>query len=158
MRKWRVIIWSMIAVAIIVCSGVISGCQKPDTGTGKTGSTLGSDVGTGKIAGVVTDSEISLPKGAAAQKYQGASISIHQAVEAGTYKLAEGLPEMKNYDVGDLVREVTSGKDGYWEVELPSGKYFIRAFLGERVYSGDIFVKVKKGETVKLDIKLISGV
>jgi len=159
MRKWRVIIWSMIAVAIIVCSGVISGCQKPDTGTGKTGSTPGVDVGTGKIAGVVTDSEISLPKGAAAQKYQGASITICKAVATGGYsQLCGSCPKIPTYDVGEIVVEVISGKDGYWEVELPSGKYFIRAFLGERVYSGDIFVKVKKGETVKLDIKLISGV
>jgi len=159
-RKWRVPSWSMIPMLALVLTGVITGCQSPDAGTGtQDSSTSGSDAGTGKIAGVVTDSEVSLPEGATAQKYQGASITICKAVATGGYsQLCGSCPKIPTYDVGEIVVEVTSGKDGYWEAELPAGKYFIRAFLGEKVYSGNIFVEVKKGETVKLDIELISGV
>jgi hypothetical protein len=159
-RKWRVTIWSIIAVLILAFTGVIPGCQNPDTMTGKPGtSTPGGEVGTGKIAGIVTDSEVSLPEGTAAQTYQGASITILKAVATGGYsQLCGSCPKIPSYDVGEIAVKLTSGKDGHWEVELPAGKYFIRAFLGERTYSGDIFVEVMKGETLKLDIKLISGV
>lgn len=159
-RKWRVTIWSIVAVLVLVITASIPGCQNPDTGAGKPGSsTPVVDVGTGKIAGVVTDSEVSLPEGAAAQTYQGASITILKAVATGGYsQLCGDCPKIPSYDVGEIAVELKSGKDGRWEVELPAGKYFIRAFLGERTYSGDIFVEVIKGETVKLDIKLISGV
>jgi len=160
MRKWRVTAWSIIATLALVTSAVITGCQSPDAGTGARDSlTSGSGEGTGKIAGVVTDSEVSLPEGAAAQKYQGASITVCKAVATGGYsQLCGSCPKIPAYDVGEIVVEVTSGKDGYWEAELPAGKYFVRAILGERTYSGDIFIEVIKGETVKLDIKLISGV
>jgi len=160
MRKCRVTSWSIIAILTIAFAGVISGCQNPDSGAGKPGlSTPGGAAGTGKIAGVVTDSEVSLPAGVAAQRYQGASIKILKAVATGGYsQLCGSCPKIPSYDKGEVVVETISGKDGQWEVELPAGKYFIRAFLGERTYSGDIFVEVMKGQTIKLDIKLISGV
>jgi len=160
MRKWRVTAWSIIATLALFTSTLITSCQSPDAGTGARDSlTSGSGEGTGKIAGVVIDSEVSLPEGTAAQKYPCVTIKILKAVATGGFSQAcESCPKIPSYDAGEIVVEVISGNDGLWEVELPAGKFFIRAFLGEKIYSGDILVEVIKGKTVKLDIKLIHGV
>ena len=144
--------WGLFVVLAIFLSVMIPGCRNSDN------SISGSGPGTGKIGGVVTDHEQYLPQGQAAKTYQGASIKIYKSVEAGIYKTGEDYPEMKNYSVGDFVKEVASGKDGVWEVELPAGKYFVRSFLGEKTYSGDIGIEVIKDKVVKVDIKLIPGI
>ena len=54
--------------------------------------------------------------------------------------------------------EVKSDSSGKWQVELPAGMYFIRAFYGERSYSGDILKKVKDGATSEVTLKLIHGI
>jgi hypothetical protein len=138
-------VFSSVFVLLLLSIGIVTSCCAPDTGVGK-------------VSGVVTDDERYLPQGTKAQTYEGASISIYKAVEAGTYKLSEGAPVTKNFELGDPVKQVVSGKGGAWEAELPAGKYFIRAFVGKQSHSGDILVEVIKGSTVKLDIKLISGV
>jgi hypothetical protein len=92
------------------------------------------------------------------RKYGGTLIQIHQAVESGTYKLAAGFPERKLYDTGEKVAEMKTGSDGQFQVELPIGAYFIRAFYGQSSHSGDLFIELKKGETKRIGIGLIHGV
>jgi len=79
-------------------------------------------------------------------------------VEAGTYKLGEGQPEYINYNVGEMVTEVKSGEDGYWQVDLEPGNYFIRAFYGVSSYSGNMLVEVEEGNVTNLNLELIHGI
>lgn len=114
--------------------------------------------GKGRITGVVRDNEEHLAPGSSPQTYEGALIQIYKAAEAGRYRLAEGELEQIDYEAGELVAEVKSGKSGRWEVELEPGKYFIRASYGDASYSDDILVEVEQGKVKKLDLELIHGV
>jgi len=114
--------------------------------------------GKGRVTGVVRDNEEHLAPGSSPQTYEGALIQVYEAVEAGRYRLAEGEPEQIAYDSGELVAEVKSGRDGYWQVDLAPGKYFIQAFYGDASYSEDILIEVRSGESRTLDLLLIHGV
>ncbi len=158
MKRWVVIGSVITLVTVLVCGGVACWWLSPgDLGTDDL-DRLGLEPGKGRVIGVVTDKKEFLPPGATLQTYEGASISVCEAVQAGTYKLSEEEPERINYDVGEMVAEVKSGEDGYWQVDLDPGRYFIRAFYGERSYTGDIFIEVKEGEVEHLSLELIHGV
>jgi len=158
MKRWMVRVSAIILVAVLACVGLVSCCLWPrDLGTDDL-DRLGLDPGKGRVIGIVVDKDEFLPEGATPQTYEGASIVINKAVEAGTYKLSEEEPECINYEVGEMVTEVKSGEDGCWQVNLDPGKYFIRAFYGESSCSGDILVEVEEGNVIHLSLELIHGV
>ena len=142
-----------VILLLIVSGAAAVSCQEPNPD-----DTTNLKPGMGRISGVVTDDTEQLPEGTAVETYEGASIRVHQAVEAGRYRLAEGEPERIDYEAGELVTEVKSGEDGYWQVDLEPGRYFVRAFYGTDSYSGDILIEVGSGDVITLDLKLIHGV
>lgn len=158
MKRWVVMLSSVILVGVLAYVGIVLWSARPkDLGTDDL-HRLGLDPGKGRVIGIVTDKEEFLPQGTTPQTYEGASIRIHKAVQAGTYKLSEEEPERILYEVGEIVAEVKSGKDGHWQVDLEPGKYFIRAFYGERSYSGDMFIEVQEGGVQHLSLELMHGV
>ena len=158
MKRWIVVASAVVLIAVLVCGGVACSWLSPrDLGEDDL-DRAALDPGKGRIIGVVTDNEEFLPEGATPQTYEGASIRVHRAVESGTYKLWGGGPEGILYDVGEMVAEVKSREDGHWQVDLEPGAYFIRAFYGDRSYSGDILIEVKEGEVEHLTLELIHGI
>ncbi|MBN1192042.1 MAG: hypothetical protein JXA46_19980 [Dehalococcoidales bacterium] len=156
--KKRIFIFlSVFLVLALVCTGAIS-CRPSETVTEKATTQPAQLAGKGALIGIVTDEEANLAPDVKPQRYSGASIRIHQAVATGTYRLGETCPENTSYNIGDPVTEVISGNDGKWQVELPAGMYFIRAFYGERSYSGDILVEIRDGAVTEVTLKLIHGV
>jgi len=158
MKRWVVIVSSIVLVGVLAYVGIVLwSARSKDLGPDDL-DRLGLDPGKGRISGIVTDNEEYLPEGTTPQTYEGALILVNEAVAAGTYKLGEGQPERINYVLGEMVTEVKSGEDGYWQVDLEPGKYFIRAFYGVSSYSGDILVEVEGGNVVHLSLELIHGV
>ncbi len=157
--KRRVITSALIIMAVMVSVGIVS-CSPPPIEI--------ESSGTATLIGVVVDAPKSVTgfetlldyKEAMTQeqKYAGALIQIHKAVESGTYRIAAGFPERKLYDTGEKVAEMKAGSDGQFQVELPTGAYFIRAFYGQSSHSGDRFIELKKGETKHIGIGLIHGI
>lgn len=158
MKRWVAIVSSVILVGVLVYVGVALWSARPkDLGPDDL-DRLGLEPGKGRVIGIVTDNEEYLPEGTTPQTYEGALILVNEGVEAGTYKLGEGQPEYINYNVGEMVTEVKSGEDGYWQVDLEPGNYFIRAFYGVSSYSGDILVEVEEGNVTNLNLELIHGI
>lgn len=152
MKRWIVIVSGVFIVAVLVCVG--TACQPKGLGT----DNIGLDSDKGRVMGIVTDKEELLPEGTTPQTYEGALILVNEAVESGTYKLSADAPERINYVAGKEVAKVRSGKDGYWQIELEPGMYFIRAFYGDRSYSGNILIEVREGGEEHIVIELIHGV
>ena len=150
MKRWIVIVSGVILVAVLACVG--AACQPEGLDTDDIG------LNKGKVMGIVTDKEELLPEGTTPQTYKGASILVNEAVESGTYKLSADTPERINYIAGEEVVRVKSGKDGYWQIELEPGMYFIRAFYGDRSYSENILIEVREGGEEHIVIELIHGV
>lgn len=158
MKRWAAIVSAVILLAVlawigVACSWLSPGDLGPDDLDG-----LDLELGKGRVIGIVTDKEELLPEGAAPQTYKGALILVHRAVEAGTYKLSDEQPERISYEVGEIVAEVKSGKDGHWQVDLGPGKYFIRAFYGEDSYSEDMLIEVTEGAVKYVALELIHGI
>lgn len=142
-------------IAALFVSG--SGCQR-DIGEPPLASGPQTAESMGCITGVVTDNETHLPKETMPQTYQGASISVCRAVVSGTYKTSVESPEQTSYTIGGEVARFSSGEGGEFQIEVEAGMYFIRAFYGERSYSGDMLVEVKAGNTTNITLKLIHGI
>jgi len=158
MKRWIVVASAVVLIAVLVCGGVACSWLSPrDLGEDDL-DRAALDPGKGRIMGVVTDNEMCLPEGATPQVYEGALILVNEAVESGTYKVSADAPERINYVADKEVAKVRSGKDGYWQIELEPGMYFIRAFYGDRSYSGDILIEVKEGGVEHLTLELIHGI
>jgi len=158
MKRWVAIVSSVILVGVLAYVGVVLWSARPKDPGPDDLDRLGLDPGKGRIIGIVTDNEEYLPEGTAPQTYEGALILVNEAVESGTYKLSADAPERTNYVAGKEVARARSGKDGYWQIELEPGMYFIRAFYGDRSYSGDILIEVREGGEEHIAIELIHGV
>ncbi len=156
MKRRVVIVSAAILVAALACAGVA--CQEPRNPGTDDLDRLDLAPGKGRVIGIVTDSEEFLSKGETPQTYDGALILVSQAVEAGTCKLSKEEPEQTLYDVGEEVGEQESGEDGYWQVDLEPGKYFIRALYGGQSYSQDMFIEVQEGSIQHVSLELIHGV
>ena len=146
--------WLITSVFIIVFTllPALSVSCGPDDGNG---TVLPQD--TVRITGVVQDDGTQLDPGSSPQTYEGAKIKIFEAVEAGRYRLSADAPEQIDYESGEMVAEIASGKDGCWQADLEPGMYFVRAFYGDASYSDDVLVKIEAGEKTRLDLKLIHG-
>jgi hypothetical protein len=148
----------MLSLVILLASAInLAGglsCDNGDSGQG----TPDLPTGKGRISGVVTDAKEYLPQGTSPQTYEGAIIRISVAAEAGRYRLSEDAPWQIDYEAGGQLFEVKSRKDGYWQVDLSPGKYFIKALYGEGSYSEDILIEVEEGQEIKLDLGLIHGI
>lgn len=140
-----------------VVAGVSTACQPKDLGTDDL-DRVGLELGKGRVIGIVTDNEEFLAEGETPQTYEGALILVNEAIATGTYKVSEDEPEHTLYVVGKQVAEMESGEDGHWQVDLEAGMYFVRAFYGERSYSGDILVEIREGGVEHLVLELIHGV
>lgn len=155
MKKWIVLVLGVVLVVILAYIG--AACQPKELSPDNI-DRIGLDSDKGRVMGIVTDKEELLPEGTTPQAYEGATILVNEAVEAGTYKVSADAPERINYIAGKEVAKVRSGKDGYWQIDLEPGKYFIRAFYGQRSYSEDIFIEVREGGEEHIVIELIHGV
>lgn len=119
------------------------------------------------LKGVVVDAEITefgimsffeYEKALTAEvKYASAKVTIYQAIEAGTTKVGEGYPEVINYNKGNKVAELLTDSDGFFQVELPPGVYFIAVFYGQSSYSENIILELGE-EQVQIGIGLIHGI
>ncbi len=155
MKRWIVLVLGVVLVAVLAYVG--AACQPKDLDTDDI-DRIGLDSDKGRVMGIVTDKEELLPEGTTPQTYEGALILVNEAVESGTYKVSADAPERTNYVAGKEVAKVRSGKDGYWQIELEPGMYFIRAFYGDRSYSGSILIEVREGGEEHIVIELIHGV
>lgn len=143
-RGQRVI--ALLGVLVILGAWILGGCRRPRP-----------DEPVGTVTGVVIDDEAYLPSGATPQTYVGARIEVVKAVAAGAVRQSADAPEQTAYLPGDVVARLTSGEDGRWQVRLPPGTYFIRAFYGDHSYSGDVFVTVEAGTEQRVELKLKHG-
>jgi hypothetical protein len=142
---------AFIIAALLILSGALAGCDK-DNGN------KNLEAGKGRVSGYVTDNEELLSPGTNPQKYEGAKIQIFQAIASGTYKTSGDSPEETSYTSGQMVIELESGADGYWQADLAPGKYYVKAFYGTQSYTGDIFFEIESSKTVNVDLELIHGV
>jgi len=137
---------ALLGILAILGAWSLGGCHRP-----------GPDGPLGTVTGVVIDDEAYLSSDVPPQTYAGARIEVVEAVPAGVVKQSANAPEQTTYMPGDMVARLTSGEDGRWQVHLPPGTYFIRAFYGERSYSGDIMVTVEAGTEQRVELKLKHG-
>jgi hypothetical protein len=145
-------------VAVLAFTG--ASCREPGaaaTGAQEPGGS-GPEPDRGVVEGVVVDKDEFLSEETTPQTYEGASILIHQAVESGTCKVAAGQPERTSYEPGQEVAELTSGEDGYWQIDLEPGTYFVRAFYGDGSYSADVFLDVAPDSVTHVTLELVHGV
>ena len=150
---------ALLALLLTVLVFAGASCREPGAaGPAKAPADSGPEPDRGVVEGVVVDNEELLAEGATPQTYEGASILVLQAVESGTYKVAEGQPERASYDPGEKVAELTSGEDGYWQMDLEPGTYFVRAFYGDASYSEDVFVEVAPDSVTHVTLELVHGV
>ena len=158
MKKWLVRVLTIILLAVSICAGLVAcGPCSRNPSSDELGG-LGLKPGTGRVTGIVVDKGDFLPEGATPQTYEGASIVIYRAVEAGTYKLSGEEPAHISYEVGEMVAEIESKEYGSWQVDLDPGKYFIRAFYGDSSYSESMLVEVDADHVLQLRLELIHGV
>jgi len=155
MKKWSVRVSAIILLAVSICAGLVSCGPCPrDVSADK----LGLEPGTGRVTGIVVDNGDFLPEGATAQTYEGASIVIYKAVEAGTYQVSGDEPAYVSYEAGETVVELKSEEHGYWQIDLNPGKYFIRAFYGVSSYSENVLVDIEEADVLHLRLELLHGV
>ncbi len=148
----------VLLVAVLAFAG--ASCSEPGAagaGAQEPGDS-GQEPDRGVVEGVVMDKEELLSEEVAPQTYEGALVLVHQAVESGTYKLAADEPERTSYESGEEVTELTSGEDGYWQIDLEPGTYFVRAFYGDESYSADVFVEVAPDSVIHVTLELVHGV
>jgi len=151
---------ALSALLLTVLAFAGTSCSEPgvaDTAAQEPGDS-GQQPDKGVVEGVVVDKDEFLSGEATPQTYEGASILVHQAVESGTYKVAAGQPERISYEPGENVAELTSGEDGYWQIDLEPGTYFVRAFYGDESYSADIFLEVAPDSVTHVTLELLHGV
>ena len=79
MKRWVVIVSSVILVGVLAYVGVVLWSARPkDLGPDDL-DRLGLDPGKGRIIGIVTDNEEYLPQGTTPQTYEGASVVANTA-------------------------------------------------------------------------------
>ena len=129
-----------------------SGCDVGDSDDSHSALSMGS------LTGIVADDEELPDEGESPQTYEGASVRVVQAIEAGTYRLSADSPVRVSYNPGDVVVEMTTDKQGSFFVALEAGAYFVQAFHGDRSYSGKQFVEIVEGETTEVLLGLTHGI
>jgi hypothetical protein len=158
MNKWLVGAIGIGLLAVLICVALVIQHPRPRDPSADESGRLGLQTGMGRAAGIVVDAGDFLPEGATPQTYVGASIVISRAIEAGTYTVSEEEPEHANYEVGDIVAEVESGKGGHWQVDLDPGKYFVRALYGDSSYSEELLIDIEAAAILDLRLELHHGV
>lgn len=158
MPKWLVGVLAISLVVAAIGVALASYYPRPGNPSADDLGRLGLEPGMGRAAGTVVDDSDFLPEGATPHTYAGASIVIRRAVEAGTYKISEEAPATINYEAGETVAEAESDEDGYWQLDLDPGKYFVRAFYGESSYSEELLIDIEEGAILNLRLELLHGV
>jgi len=158
MRKRSVRALAVTLLVLPICAGLVSCSRSPRTPGKDASSAPVLEPGKGRVAGVVADKVDLLPDDVEPQTYEGASIAIYRAVEAGAYRVSAEEPVRVNYEVGETAAVVESGENGCWHADLDPGKYFVRAFYGDSSYSETLLVDVKEAAILELQLGLIHGV
>ena len=158
MTKWIVGVLAVGLVAASICIALTIHSPRPRGPIADENGRLSLVPGLGRVSGIVVDDDDLLPEGATPHTYEGASIHIYRAVEAGTYKTGGDDPAHINYAMGERVAELESDKHGTWRVDLVPGKYFAQAFYGDSSYSENLLVDVEEAAIVHLRLELLHGV
>jgi hypothetical protein len=96
MKQWMARVLAITLLAVSICAALVCYSPYPRDPSGDELGRLRLEPGTGRATGIVVDRDEFLPEGVTPQTYEGASIVINKAVEAGTYKLSEEEPECIN--------------------------------------------------------------